>query len=297
MTLYVKYLTALLLFGSNCIAVSHMTLLSSQIVLLRTGLGSALLVFIYLARGGHFQIRTAKKDYRWLLCSGMTMGLSWIFLYEAYGYLGINTASLCMYSALVLVMISAPLLFKERVSGTKLVGFLLALTGMVIINGAAFKEQLSLYGLFLGALSCLAYGTMIITGKLVRSVQGLKKSTVQVLASFLLTLAYTAAKGVLPFAISTAQLPWILSLGLLNTGVGCYLYFSSIGSIPAQTVAIFDNLELLSAILSATLILKEPMTGFQASGMVLILAGSVVGSINFKKKSYLPCHPSSEVHP
>ena len=40
----------------------------------------------------------------------------------------------------------------------------------------------------------------------------------------------------------------IFILGQLNTGVGCYFYFSSIGYLPVQTVAICGYLEPLSLI-------------------------------------------------
>ena len=44
----VKYLCALLLFGSNGIVASHITLSSYEIVFLRTMIGSALLILLFL---------------------------------------------------------------------------------------------------------------------------------------------------------------------------------------------------------------------------------------------------------
>ena len=38
----------------------------------------------------------------------------------------------------------------------------------------------------------------------------------------------------------------ILWISLLNTGGGCYFYFSSIGRLPVQTVAIYGYIEPLS---------------------------------------------------
>ena len=49
---YLKYVLALLLFGSNGVVASHISLTSYEIVLLRTGIGSALLVLLFCLRGG-----------------------------------------------------------------------------------------------------------------------------------------------------------------------------------------------------------------------------------------------------
>ena len=68
-----------------------------------------------------------------------------------------------------------------------------------------------------------------------------------------------------------------LLLGLVNTGVGCYCYFSSIGDLPAQSVAICGYLEPLSAVLLSVLILHETMAPLQILGAVLIIGGAVFG--------------------
>ena len=69
----------------------------------------------------------------------------------------------------------------------------------------------------------------------------------------------------------------IPALGLVNTGVGCYCYFSSIGGLPVQTVAICGYLEPLSAVVFSALILGERMLPLQIAGAVLILGGAVAG--------------------
>ena len=45
---YIKYISALLLFGSNGIVASHIALNSYEIVLLRTAIGSAFLFLLFL---------------------------------------------------------------------------------------------------------------------------------------------------------------------------------------------------------------------------------------------------------
>ena len=75
----------------------------------------------------------------------------------------------------------------------------------------------------------------------------------------------------------------IFILGLLNTGIGCYFYFSSIGSLPVQSVAICGYLEPLSAVLFSVLLLRETMLPVQFVGAVLILGGAIFGECRKKK--------------
>ena len=71
----------------------------------------------------------------------------------------------------------------------------------------------------------------------------------------------------------------ILVLGIVNTGIGCYFYFSSIGKLPVRTVAVCGYLEPLSAVVFASLFLGERMTALQAVGAVLIIGGAMVGEL------------------
>lgn len=71
----------------------------------------------------------------------------------------------------------------------------------------------------------------------------------------------------------------VLILGLVNTGFGCYLYFSGIPEISAQTVAVCDYIEPLSAVVLAALVLGEKLTFVQYAGGVLIMAGIVVWNL------------------
>ncbi len=83
------------------------------------------------------------------------------------------------------------------------------------------------------------------------------------------------------YAISIPQssiLP-IFILGLLNTGIGCYFYFSSIGNLPVQSVAICGYLEPLSAVLFSVAFLKETMLPLQIVGAVLIIGGAMYGEL------------------
>ena len=73
--------------------------------------------------------------------------------------------------------------------------------------------------------------------------------------------------------------PFVLVLGLVNTGFGIWLYFSSIGHLSVQTVAICGYLEPLSAVIFAVLFLAESLSPLQILGGVLILGGAAFGEL------------------
>lgn len=120
---YIKYILGLLLFGSNGIVASFIVLSSYEIVLLRTMIGSLLLLAIFFGGKGKLTFYKYKAESICLLISGIAMGTSWIFLYEAYARIGVSIASLLYYCGPVIVMVLSPLLFREKLTSYKVIGF------------------------------------------------------------------------------------------------------------------------------------------------------------------------------
>lgn len=95
---------------------------------------------------------------------------------------------------------------------------------------------------------------------------------------------FSAIKQGLHFDIQASDIAPLLALGLLNTGIGCFLYFSSIGSIKVQTVAILGYLEPLSAIIFSFIFLDEQLLVGQIIGAVIIISGALCGELQPKKQ-------------
>lgn len=284
---YVKYLFALLMFGSNGIVASHISLTSYEIVFSRTLIGSLLLIILYKSTGGTFSFLKYPKQFLLLIGSGIAMGASWMFLYEAYRQIGVSIASLAYYCGPVIVMILSPLLFKEKLTLPKVTGFVVVFCGLYLTNNQALQEGKSGWGLFFGAMSAILYAFMLIFNKKADKITGLENSMLQLTFSFLTVAVYVGMKQ--HFIITIGRNDWIpiLILGLINTGVGCYLYFSSISFLKVQTVAICGYLEPLSAVFLSAIFLKETMQPVQVLGAVLIIGGAMFGELTtvrvFKK--------------
>lgn len=278
---FFKYIFALLLFGSNGIVASYIDLNSYEIVLLRTLIGSLLLIAIFFLSRSRLTSWAHKKDFAFLAVSGIAMGTSWMFLYEAYTQIGVSIASLCYYCGPVIVMILSPLLFKERLTSTKITGFLSVLIGIFLVNaqGTVAANQ---FGLICGFASAAMYALMVIFNKKAAAIKGLENSALQLFIAFATVAVFVGFKQGFRIVIPSESVLPIFILGLLNTGIGCYLYFSSIGKIPVQTVAICGYLEPLSAVLFSVIFLREVLLPMQIIGAVLIIGGAIWGKY-FKK--------------
>ena len=274
---YLKYFLALLLFGFNGIVASYISLDSYEIVFTRTIIGSVFLIAVFFLSKEKPQFWKNKKHFAFSVLSGFAMGASWMFLYEAYTQIGISLATLAYYFGPVIVMAVSPLVFREKLSLSKVLGFSAALLGMFFVNGAAVLQSGLSRGVVLGISAAAMYSVMVIFNKKAESIKGLENSICQLCASFLFVAAFILVKQGGRIAFNAQDIFPILLLGVVNTGIGCYLYFSSIQQLRAQSVAIFGYLEPLSALIFSALILRERLTGLQIFGAVLILGGAMFG--------------------
>ena len=278
---FIKYLLALLLFGTNGIVASRISLSSYEIVYLRTFIGSLFLIAMFLLSGHKITFYHHKKDFIFLILSGMAMGGSWMFLYEAYTQIGVSIASLAYYCGPIIVMILSPLLFKEKLTSGKILGFICVLAGLFLVNGRVLKSTDSPWGFICGIASALMYALMVIFNKKASSVKGLENSTVQLTVSFLTVALFVGMKQGFLIQIPSGSLLPIIFLGLVNTGIGCYLYFSSLSRIPVQTISVCGYLEPLSAVCFSAIFLKEQLSLLQFIGAILILGGQFLSKKNF----------------
>ncbi|EHI99974.1 protein of unknown function DUF6 transmembrane [Clostridium sp. DL-VIII] len=281
---YFKYFLALLLFGFNGIVASYILLNSYEIVFLRTLIGSLFLILVFTLSNQKIQFWKNKSHFLCLVISGMAMGASWMFLYEAYGQIGVSIATLAYYCGPMIVMVFSPIIFKEKMTKYKLLGFIAVIIGMLCVNGQALLQGRNSWGLICGVLSAIMYAIMVIFNKKAVSIIGLENSMCQLIMSFITVAIFIGLKKGFSINIMQGNLIPILILGVVNTGIGCYFYFSSIGDLPVQTVSICGYLEPLSALIFSAAILGEKLSFVQIAGAVLILGGAAFGELfRFKK--------------
>ncbi len=273
---YLQYFAALLLFGMNGLLVSAIQLPSCEIVFLRTLLGSGVLFFLVAVLR---PARLSRRDGLFVVGSGIAMGASWTVQYEAFQLVGVGVSSLVYCLGPVLIVALAPRFLGERPSTAHKVGLAFVLLGVALINGQALGSGASAVGIGCALATVAAYVAMVLLIKRAKDTCGMRGPAVQMLAA----CAFSFAASIVLQAIGLEQLAIpavsdaapLLVLGLLNGGICCYWYFDSISKLPAQSVAVCDYLEPLSALILSAVVLGETLGGLQIAGAVLVFAGAI----------------------
>lgn len=151
--------------------------------------------------------------------------------------------------------------------------------GILLVNSNALNESHNLTGIVCSLMSAVMYACMVTFNKKSKGIVGLENATLQLSIAFLSVFIFVLIKQGLQFNLQSSDIAPLLFLGLINTGIGCFLYFSSIGSIKVQSVAILGYLEPLSAILFSFIFLKEQLLPLQLLGAILIITGSICAEL------------------
>ena len=272
---YICYLLAMLIFGTNGLLVANISLQASQIVLFRTLIGGILLTAIVILRGG-FDRSAVREEAIPLLCGGAALGLNWIALFQAYQLLNVSLATLIYYVGPMLVLVLSPLLFREKMNGTRIAAALVVALGLICISGSITRSGMSVRGLAVAIVSALFYATLIVFNKRIVRTGGLQTAAIELDVAFAVVLVYVLLTAGLPVP-QKHEIPTLFILGAVNTGLAYLLYFSGLQKIPGQSVALLSYIDPVSALFFAAVFLQEAMSPVQILGAVLIIGGALLG--------------------
>ena len=274
---YGIYILAMLIFGTNGYLVAHLSLQGSQIVLVRTLVGGLLLTAIVLLRGG-FDREAVRAEWRDLLFGGVALGLNWVALFTAYRLLNVSLATLIYYAGPMLVLLFSPLLFRESLTPQKIAAVAIVAAGLFCITGSITSAGMSLTGLLAAVLSALFYASLIIFNKRIVKTGGMQTAALELDVAFVVVLIYVLLTAGIPRPLK-ADIPYLLVLGLVNTGIAYMLYFTGLQKLPGQSVALISYVDAVSALVFSALLLHETMTPLQVLGAVLIIGGALLGEL------------------
>ena len=246
---------------------------SGELALYRAIL-AALLIGLFLAvTGQKIPFGKIRREVPLLLASGVAMGINWILLFEAYRYTTVSVATLSYYFAPVIVTAVSPILFREKLTGKQILCFVMSTVGLVMITGIGELGGGShLTGILFGLGAAVFYASVVLLNKFIRNVAGIHRTFLQFLAAVLVLIPYVMlTSGVTLEKMTAAGWGNLLVVGLIHTGVTYCLYFSSLKELPGQKAAILSYIDPLVAVLISVVVLKEPMTLWQAAGGILIL--------------------------
>ncbi|WP_343210040.1 DMT family transporter [Anaerolentibacter hominis] len=273
----INMIAAMLLFGSIGLFVRNIDLSSSQVALVRGVVGSMTLLAVSMMGRKKFSFSAIRANLLLLIASGAAIGFNWIFLFESYKYTTISIATLSYYFAPVFVLFLSPFLLKERLSVQKIICSAAAVAGMFLIMNVAEGNAGSdpMRGIGYGLAAAALYASVILMNKFMKGMSGMETTLVQLIMASLVLLPYVLVTEKIAWtSLGGRSLVFVLTVGILHTGIGYYLYFSSMQKLSGQTVAALSYIDPVSAIAMSTLFLGETMSLLQLAGGVMILGAT-----------------------
>lgn len=273
-----KYLASLFIFGFNGIFASYVDASSTQIVFLRVLIGSLVLLGAFILTRKSLTCLEHRRALGFLVLSGCAMGMQWLLLFEAFNHIGVGMATLLNYCGPIIVIALAPFLFKERLTWNKTIGIMVVIAGVLLLNGTA-SGSLDVVGISCGLGAAVLYAVMVTCSKKASEIKGLENTTIQILSGLFAVFCVLLMKGQANVTLPLDSVPAMLELGIVGTGAACLLYFSGIGEMKAQSVAVLGYLEPLGAVVLSALILGEAMTVMQLVGVACIIGGACFAQV------------------
>lgn len=277
---------SMLIWGSIGIFVKYINFTSSQIALVRAILGSIFLIIFSMISKESLSKEKIKSNLLVLICCGICLGFNWIFLFQAYHYTTVSTATICYYLAPIIVMFLSPFLLKEKLNSVKVCCIVAAMIGMLCIVGidkSSIGEN-NMVGILYGLSAACFYTGVVILNKFLKGISGRDSAIVQLSVSAIFLLPYVIfTEKISLVGVSSQSIILLLVLGVVHTGIAYLLYFTVIQKIESQTVAIYSYVDPISAIFMSAIILNESMSLLQIIGGILILGSTFISEVYSNK--------------
>ena len=286
-------IASMCIFGTIGIVRKYIPYPSSFVALIRGIVGSIFLLAVVAFSRKRLDQNAIRRNALLLLLSGAAIGFNWIFLFEAYNYTSVATATLCYYLAPILVILASPIVLKEKLTGKKAICAAVALFGMVLVSGVTetgFDGISELKGVLFGIAAAVLYASVILMNQKITSIGAYDKTISQLAVASIVLLPYVLlTEDLRTYSFTALPLVLLGVAGVVHTGIAYWLYFGSMGNLKAQTVALYSYLDPILAILLSMLVLKEPMTVSAGIGAVMILGAAFVSEQETEPEEISSC--------
>lgn len=275
----IKILLAMIIFGSIGIFVKNINLPSLEIAFLRATIGSVFLLSFSIMGKQKISISRISENALPLILSGVAIGFNWILLFQAYKYTTVSIATISYYFAPMFVIIAAPFILKERLTGSKLACLIAALIGIVmILNSGESSGGVSqnIKGIIYGLSGAALYATVVLTNKFIKGLSGFETTLIQLVVSAITLVPFIIYRGELAkvSSIGIKGIMFVLIVGVIHTGIAYLLYFTAMKSLESHSIAILSYIDPISAVVFSTLLLSEDITAVQIIGGIIVLSST-----------------------
>ncbi len=213
------------------------------------------------------------------------LGFTGVFSYNIFFFTGLQQISagraalIIATTPLIITMMSA-LVYKEKLSFTKISGILISLTGALFVisnghlsllfTGGFGQGELAIIGCVLSWTAYTIFGRSVLIE--ISPLNAVFYSSVAGSMMLLLPAVYEGLPGLL-FSISTESWGALAYLGIFGTALGFTWYYRGINAIGTARAAVFINMVPVFALLLSWLVLSETFKLSVIVGGFLVLGG------------------------
>ncbi len=274
-----RIIISMLIWGTIGVFVREISLSSLEIAFFRALIGSVFLGSVSLITKVKIEREILKKNLWFLIFSGIALGINWILLFQAMKYTTISNAILSYYFAPVFIIIFSAILFKEKIASRNVFYLMVSIIGLFLImksNDMIIIEGYNhIKGILYGLGGAVIYAVIVILNKSIKGLSGIHTTLVQLAIATLALVPFVVGNNSSQISsLDTRAWIFIITLGIVHTGIAYFLYFSSIKNVKGKTVALLSYLDPIMAITISFLFLGESMNIFQIIGGILILSAS-----------------------
>jgi drug/metabolite transporter (DMT)-like permease len=245
----------------------------------------ALVAFLVLGAYCLWKKERIKKEFiknsTTLLWSGTLLTLHWVTYFFALQWSGVAIGMLSLFTFPILTVFLEPLFFKTKLHPIHLIFGVFILIGIYLLVPAFDFESEQSKGLLMGLFSALTYALRnLILKKRIEKIKG------SLLMFYQLGITLVLLFPVLmlyPLDTFTAQIPYLLFLGLVTTALGHSLFLNSLTYFTVSTASIMNSIQPIFGILIAFFFLNEIPPASSLIGGGIILTTVVIESLRSRR--------------
>ena len=276
-------ITAMCIWGTIGLTRRFLPVPSGFLAMSRGILGAEFLLMLVRLRGRRLPRSAIRANARLLILSGAMIGFNWMLLFEAYRHTTVAIAELCYNAAPVFILLAAPFVLRERLTLRRLLCVAAALLGISLVSEltlSGLSGSSDWRGVLFGLGAAALYAALVLVNKHIHAIDAYDKTIVQLAVAGAVLVPYVLlTENLAEISLTPTVLALLLVVGLIHTGIAYALYFASMDTLPAHTLALLGYLDPVLAVLFSALLLREPMTPLQALGAALILCAAIVAEL------------------
>ena len=252
---------------------------SNGAIIVRCGIAALCFgILILCTDRRRFRIRI--RDLWCFLGTGLLSLLFFTFCYfHAISMMNLSTAAILLYTAPTIVMVLSAVLFRERITGTKIAAVILAFLGCCLVSGIGTETVLTLTGILFGLGSGLGYALYTIFSRYALQ-RGYSSSTINfyscVLASAGAAILWRPQGLAAAMTSSVPALLWCAATGVLSCFVPYMLYTYGLTGLENGRASVLASVEPVVASLVGVFVYHERLTVPAMTGILLVLSAIVL---------------------